>query len=279
MFSARSAMQPKNFARKLGESLASIQKFNTPIQEATTSSLEALKAYGLGNQARATQGEEPALPFFKQAVSLDPNFAIAYATLGQVEANLGERAAAVEYTKKAYALRDRASEAEKFYIDSHYYGNVTGDEEQAIQVYQLWTQTYPRDSIPFNNLGVSYALMGQWEKALPVARQAHQLAPDESISAVALSTTYLGLGRFDESKATIDQALAAKLDVPNLHRVALFLGVCAERFVRHGTRTFDSRFQRPGKCRDLIRVGGGNRSVCRTHRKSAWTDGSRAQLL
>ena len=213
----------EDLRRKLGESLASIQKFNTPIQEATTSSLEALKAYGLGNQARATQGEEPALPFFKQAVSLDPNFAIAYATLGQVEANLGQHAAAVDYTKKAYALRDRASEAEKFYIDSHYYGNVTGDEEQAIQVYQLWTQTYPRDSIPFNNLGVSYALMGQWEKALPVARQAHQLAPDESISAVALSASYLGLGRFDESKATVNQALAAKLDVPNFHRMLYFL--------------------------------------------------------
>jgi eukaryotic-like serine/threonine-protein kinase len=156
-------------------------------------------------------------------VSLDPNFAIAYATLGQVEANLGQHAAAVDYTKKAYALRDRASEAEKFYIDSHYYGNVTGDEEQAIQVYQLWTQTYPRDSIPFNNLGVSYALMGQWEKALPVARQAHQLAPDESISAVALSASYLGLGRFDESKATVNQALAAKLDVPNFHRMLYFL--------------------------------------------------------
>ena len=224
----------EDIRRKLGESLASIQKFNTPIQEATTSSLEALKAYGLGNQARATQGEEPALPFFKQAVSLDPNFAIAYATLGQVEANLGEHAAAVEYTKKAYALRDRASEAEKFYIDSHYYGNVTGDEEQAIQVYQLWTQTYPRDSIPFNNLGVSYALMGQWEKALPVARQAHQLAPDESISAVALSTTYLGLGRFDESKATIDQALAAKLDVPNLHRILYFLA-----FVQNNSSTME----------------------------------------
>ncbi len=208
---------------KLGESLASIQKFNTPIQEATTSSLEALKAYGLGNQARATQGEEPALPFFKQAVALDSNFAIAYATLGQVEANLGQHGLAIESTKKAYSLRDRASEAEKFYIDSHYYSNVTGDEEQAIQVYQLWTQTYPRDSIPLNNLGVSYAVMGQWEKALPVARQAHQLAPDESISAVALSATYLGLGRLDESKATVDQALAAKLDVPNLHRILYFL--------------------------------------------------------
>jgi serine/threonine protein kinase/tetratricopeptide (TPR) repeat protein len=213
----------EDIRRKLGESLASIQKFNTPIEEATTSSLEALKAYSLGTQTRATQGEEPAAPFFKQAVTLDPNFAIAYATLGQVETNLGNRGVGIEYTKKAYSLRDRASEAEKFYIDSHYYDNVTGDIEQGNQVYQLWTQTYPRDSIPFNNLGVTYALMGQWEKALPVARQAHQLAPDESIAFVALSATYLGLGRFDESKATVDQALAAKLDVPNLHRILYFL--------------------------------------------------------
>ena len=213
----------EDIRRKLGESLASIQKYNTPIQEATTSSLEALKAYSLGMQARASQGEEAAAPFFKQAVALDPNFAIAYATLGQVESNMGERAVGVEYTKKAYGLRDRASEAEKFYIDSHYYDNVTGDIEQANQVYQLWTQTYPRDSIPFNNLGVSYALMGQWEKALPVARQAHQLNPEESIAFVAVTGDYLGLGRFDEAKATMNQAFAAKLDVPNFHRLLYFL--------------------------------------------------------
>jgi serine/threonine protein kinase len=213
----------EDIRRKLGESLASIQKFNTPIQEATTSSLEALKAYSLGTQTRTTQGDEAATPFFKQAVALDPNFAIAHATLGQVEWNQGEHALGVEYTKKAYALRDRASETEKFYIDSHYYGNVTGDLEQANQVYQLWAQTYPRDSIPFNNLAVSYALMGQWEKTLPVVRQAHQLAPDESIAYVGLGSTYVGLGRFDEAKATIDQALAAKLDVSNFHRILYLL--------------------------------------------------------
>ena len=145
------------------------------------------------------------------------------ATLGQVEWNHGEHALGVEYTKKAYALRDRASETEKFYIDSHYYDNVTGDLEQANQVYQLWAQTYPRDSIPFNNLAVSYALMGQWEKTLPVVRQAHQLAPEESIAYVGLAQPMSGLGRFDEAKATIDQALAAKLDVSNFHRILYLL--------------------------------------------------------
>ncbi len=162
---------------KLGESLASIQKFDTPIAEATTSSLEALKAYSLGMQARANKGEDVAAPFFKQAVTLDPNFAIANAVLGQVETNLGERSLGTEYTKKAYALRERASELERFYIDSHYYENVTGEREQANQVYELWAQTYPREPIPYNNLAVDYGLFGQWEKALPKARQAHELGP------------------------------------------------------------------------------------------------------
>ena len=205
---------------KLGESLASIQKFNTPINEATTSSLEALKAYSLGMQARANKGEETAAPFFQQAITLDPNFAMAFATLGQVEANLGQAAIGAEYTKKAYALRDRASEAERFYIDSHYYENVQGDLQKGNEVYQLWTQTYPRDAIPFNNLGVSCGLMGQWEKALPFVHQANQLDPGDSISFVALAGTYLGLGRFDEAKATLNDALAKKLDVANLHRLA-----------------------------------------------------------
>jgi serine/threonine protein kinase/tetratricopeptide (TPR) repeat protein len=219
---------------KLGESLASIQKFNTPIGEATTSSLEALKAYSLGLQARANKGEETAAPFFKQAVALDPNFAMAYATLGQVETNMGERSVGADYTKKAYALRDRASEAEKFYIDSHYYDNVTGDVDQGIQVYQLWTQTYPRDAIPWNNLGVSYSLLGQWDKSLPAVRQANQLDQDDSISFVALAGSYVGLGRFDEAKATLDQAIARKLDVPNLHQVLYLLA-----FVQNDPSTMD----------------------------------------
>src|SRR5580692_9468045 len=219
---------------KLGESLASIQKFNTPIGEATTSSLEALKDYSLGLQARANKGEETAAPFFKQAAALDPNFAMAYATLGQVQTNMGERSVGAEYTKKAYTLRDRASEAEKFYIDSHYYDNVTGDVDQGIQVYQLWTQTYPRDGIPWNNLGVSYSLLGQWEKSLPAVRQGNQLDPDDSISFVALAGAYFGLSRFDEAKATLNDALARKLDVSNIHRMAYALA-----FVQNDPSTMD----------------------------------------
>jgi serine/threonine protein kinase/tetratricopeptide (TPR) repeat protein len=204
---------------KLGESLASIQKYNTPIAEATTSSLEALKAYSLGQQARLNKGEEVAAPFFKQAVTLDPNFAMAYAVLGQVQSNLGERKLGKEYTKKAYELRDRSSELERFYIDTHYFENVTGEHEQANQVYQLWAQTYPRDFIPHNNLAVAYILKGQWDKALVESRQAHQLGPDDSISTFGLGSVYLGLGRLDEAKATIHEAMARKMDVPFFHRV------------------------------------------------------------
>jgi tetratricopeptide (TPR) repeat protein len=204
---------------KLGESLPSIQKYNTPIAQATTSSLEALKAYSLGQQARGNKGEEAAAPFFKQAVTLDSNFAMAYAVLGQVQSNLGERKLGKEYTKKAYELRDRASELERFYIDTHYYENVTGEHEQANQVYQLWAQTYPRDFIPHNNLAVSYILKGQWEKALVESRQAHQLGPDDSIDTFGLASVYLGLGRLDEAKATIHEAMARKQDVPFFHRV------------------------------------------------------------
>ncbi len=206
---------------KLGESLASIQKYNTPIAEATTPSLEALKAFSLGMQARTNKGEDVAAPFFKQAVTLDPNFAMAYAVLGQVEANLGEREIGAGYTKKAYDLRERASEVERFYIDSHYYNNVTGDSEKTIQIYELWTQTYPRDSIAHGNLAVEYTALGQWEKALPEALEGHRLSPDESINWYQVAFIYLGLGRIDEAKATANQAIAQKVDVPNLH-VALY---------------------------------------------------------
>jgi eukaryotic-like serine/threonine-protein kinase len=202
---------------KLGESLASIQKYNTPVSEATTSSLEALKAFSLGMQARATKGEDTAAPFFKQAVSLDSNFATAYAVLGQVETNLGEFNLGSEYTKKAYDLRERASEPERFYIDSHYFQNVLGDYDKTIQVYQLWAQTYPRDFGPRGNLSVLYVDLGQWEKALPEAIEGHNLLPDDALTSFQVASVYAGLGRADEAKATINQAIAKNLDVSTFH--------------------------------------------------------------
>jgi serine/threonine protein kinase len=208
---------------KLGESLTSIQKFNTPIEQATTSSLEALKAYSAGLQARRDKGDLVAAPYFKQAFTLDPNFAMAYAYYGQTNANSGESAIAAEYTQKAYDLRDRASELERFYIESHYYENVLGDLEKANQVYQLWEQTYPRDSIPPNNLGVSYALLGQYEKALPEALKTMRLDSDNYISYNSVARDYASLERFDEARATLNQAYEKKLDTPSLHSMSYSL--------------------------------------------------------
>ncbi len=202
---------------KLGESLGSIQKFNTPIEKATTSSLEALKAYSGGMLARRDKGDEIAAPFFSQAINLDPNFAIAYAELGQVNFNTGNRALAAEYTQKAYDLRDRASELERFYIESHYYDNVPGDRQKALQVYEQWSQTYPRDSFPPNNMAVAYALIGQPEKALSKALEAQRLDPEDSLSNLAVANSYLVLDRYDEAKATINQASAKKIDIPPFH--------------------------------------------------------------
>jgi predicted Zn-dependent protease len=202
---------------KLGESLASIQKFNTPIEQATTSSLEALKAYSTGTQTRHTKGDAVAGPFFKQAFTLDPNFAMAYAVFGQITSNLGDSATGAEYTQKAYDLRERASELEKFYIESHYYNNVLGDEEKTNQVYELWEQTYPRDAIPVHNLSVYYLQTGQYEKSLAKSQEAIRLEPDDSLSNLGLADDYLFLDRLDEAKATLNGSLAKKIDIPEFH--------------------------------------------------------------
>ena len=208
---------------KLGESLASIHKFNTPIEQATTSSLEALKAYSSGIQARRDKGDDVSEPFFKQAVNLDPNFAMANAVLGQVSANMGEREIGIQYMQKAYDLRDRASDLERFYIESHYYENVTGEQQKAIQVYEQWAQTYPRDSIPPNNLSVAYLILGQPEKSLPKALEAHRLDPDDGISYMAVVSAYAALDRFDEARATANEAVAKKDDVTGLHNLSYVL--------------------------------------------------------
>ena len=167
--------------------------------------------------ARRDKGDEIAEPFFKQAVNLDPNFAIAYAELGQVNFNTGNRVLAAEYTQKAYDLRDRASELERFYIESHYYDNVTGDRQKALQVYEQWSQTYPRDSFPPNNLAVRYALMGEPEKSLSKALEAQRLDPGDSIANLSVASSYVLLDRYDEARATINQALAKKIDIPPFH--------------------------------------------------------------
>src|SRR5437667_25755 len=150
---------------KLGESLASIQKFDVPV-EATTASLEALKAFSMGITTFRTKGNAEAIPFYKRALERDPNFAAAYASIGVAYANLGQASLAAENIKKAYDLREQVSEREKYRISSMYHGFVTGELEQASQVYELWAKTYPQDLVPPTNLGDIYAQLGQYEKAV-----------------------------------------------------------------------------------------------------------------
>jgi Flp pilus assembly protein TadD len=202
--------------KKLGESLASVQKYDKPLSEATTSSLEALKAFSLGDMKHQTFDELAALPLYQRAVELDPNFAMAYARLGTVYTNLGQSELSETNRQKAFELRDRASEHEKLYIMSHYYVD-SGQLDKGITALELYKQTYPRDSIPYNNLAVVYIQMGQFENALENARQAIQLDPDSASGHSNEAFAYAGLNRLDEAKATFNQALQHKAGAAVAH--------------------------------------------------------------
>ena len=199
--------------RKLGESLASVEKFNVPIEQATTPSLEALKAFALGMEQRAKGAEAQSAPFFKRAIELDPNFGLADATLGTVYSNLGERQLSVAYTKRAFELRDRVSEFERLYISSHYYWFVTGELDKASEIFELTKQTYPREMTAPNNLAVIYGFTGQYEKAVQNAREAILRGPNEQFGYNNLADAYLGLNRFDDAKATCEQQIEKGLAV------------------------------------------------------------------
>ncbi|HXL79907.1 MAG TPA: protein kinase [Pyrinomonadaceae bacterium] len=192
---------------KLGESLGSIKKFDAPIEQATTSSLEALKAFSQGNDLRQKGQEREALPFYKRAIEVDPNFALAYARLAVGYNNGGETELAMEYTQKAYDLRDRVSEREKFYIAEKYHSYVTGNREEAVNVLKAWAQTYPNDFIPHNNLAVNYNFDGQYEDSLKEAREAVRLSPTNAQAQANLIEAFMRLGRLDEARETLEQAL------------------------------------------------------------------------
>src|SRR6202451_1986260 len=164
---------------RLGESLASVQKFDVPV-EATTPSLEALKAYSMGITTGRTKGNAEAIPFMKRALELDPNFAMAYAGLAVIYGNLGQASLAADYAKKAYDLRDRVSERERYRISALYFQNVTSEVEKATEAYELWAKSYPRDFVPHGNLGFLYAGLGQYDKAIAETQLALQLEPTRS---------------------------------------------------------------------------------------------------
>ncbi len=211
---------------RLGESLPSVQKFDVPAQ-ATTSSLEALKNASMGERVLREKGEVAAIPFFRRAIELDPDFAGAYAFLAVAYGNLGQPSLDLEYATKAYQLRDRATEREKVNISAIYFG-ARGEQEKAAQAYEMWALNYPREWAPHVNISLIYASMGQYDKALSESQEALRLAPGDVINYENLGSTYLNLERLDEAKATFDQALAHKLDSGGLRGGMYYLAFLRE---------------------------------------------------
>ncbi|HKD00940.1 MAG TPA: protein kinase [Terriglobales bacterium] len=197
---------------KLGESLPSIEKFATPLEQATTSSLEALQAYSLGHAAHLRFNDEGAIPYFEHAIELDPNFAVAWAELGVASGNVGQNRKRDEAIRKAFELKERASQREQFYISAHYYDEIEGNSAKIIEIYEQWKSTYPRDTVAWDNLSLRYEGLGQLDEAVENASQALRLDPRDSYATQNLSDAYIDLNRFDEAQAVIDQATAKKLD-------------------------------------------------------------------
>ena len=191
---------------KLGESLSSIEKYGTPLPEATTSSLEALRAYSMGIRAERAEGATAALPFYKRAVELDPGFAIAYNHLGIVYNNLDQAPRAEENGRKAYQLKNKVSERERFAIEANYYQHVTGELDKAAQTLEQWQESYPRDATPVGNLGAVYANLGKMEKFLQQTRTALRLDSDYYAIYVNLGAAYMNLNRLDEAEQAFKQA-------------------------------------------------------------------------
>jgi len=221
---------------KLGESLSSIQKFDTPIEEATTSSLEALKAYSMGRRVFRTKGDVAALPYFHRAVELDPNFAIAYDYLAVNYSNLGQTGRSLENAKKAYDLRERVSERERYHISIFYYLSVAGELDKANEICELWKRSYPRDYAPHILLGDTYMRLGQWEKALQETEDSLRLEPNVVTTNGNLVQVELALNRTEEARTTLEQALARKLDAYFLR-----LGMYETAFLRGDRETMQQQ--------------------------------------
>ncbi len=231
--------------KRLGESLSTVEKFDAPLDQATTPSLAALKAVSAGRKVLQEKGPEAAIPFFNRAVELDPNFAAAYSALGISYYNLREPGLASENLQKAYDLRDKVSEREKFRISGNYYLLVTGELEKAIQTYETWAQTYPRSNEPLGNLGVDYTYLGQYESAVNASLEDLRLYPGSAAAFTNLVALYTALNRPDDAKAKYQEAVAHKVNNPILHGnrygVAFFEGDTAEM-----QRQLDSSKNKPG---------------------------------
>jgi tetratricopeptide (TPR) repeat protein len=202
---------------ELGESLATVQKLDVPLAEATTSSLEALQAYSLGIKAADEKGPAAALPYIQRAIELDPNFALGYLVVGLDYSGLNEAGRAREYFSKAFQLREHAHGREKLAITANYYKDVTGELYKAAQAYQEEIESYPREPGPYGLLGIVYSALGQYDKAAEVARQILPRAPDLVSLYENLAVYAAALQRFDEARQIIHEAQARNMDDFGLH--------------------------------------------------------------
>ena len=207
----------KRFRTRVGESLATLEKHDTPLVEATTPSLEALKAYSMGMKINASQGEAAAVPLFKRAIELDPQFALAHAALGVMYGSIGETDLAAAETARAYALRDRASDNEKFFITAYYEGRTTGNQEKSLQTCKEWAATYPHDMFPHTMLaGFIYPVLGEFNQAVEESEKVVQMNPAHAFGYVSLASNNLGLNRVAQAEKATEMAAAHGIDVPLL---------------------------------------------------------------
>jgi eukaryotic-like serine/threonine-protein kinase len=213
---------------ELGESLASVQRFDAPLAQETTPSLEALKAQSLARKAEHEKGSAAALPFFMHAIELDPNFATALEGVGIMYSNLGQIARSTQYLTQAFNLREHASEREKLHITSMYYMNVTGELDRAVETFREWQENYPRDDVAYTNLGSLYATEGKYEQSVEQTRAGLRLNPDNVIAYENLIGDLAYLNRFDEARQAFQEAMDRKLDDDqphlNLYAIAFLQG-------------------------------------------------------
>jgi len=212
---------------QLGESLATVQKYDVPLLQATTSSLDALKAYTVAGNTFNSQNPAAALPHFQRAIELDPNFAMGYRAVADAYFSLNQISRASEYLRKAFDLRERASEREKLYITADYYQNVTGELDKAAQAYQEEIESYPRDFATYSNLGVVLAPLGLYERAAETTSQASRLEPDNVEVYENRATYALALQQFDESRRLLAALRAKKMDDFVMHTTAYALAFLA----------------------------------------------------
>ncbi len=202
---------------KFGEEPASLQKFDLPLERATTSSMEALAAFTEGRRLVREKGAIEAVPALKKAVDLDPKFALAHSNLAVAYYNLNQNVLAADHIRQAFELADRQTVRDRLHITTLYYDLATDDVQKAIESYKEWVRLYPRDDIAKGNLSSEYFLIGDYEQAANFAQQALRLDPGSAAWYENLATAYIALQRLEEAKNILDQAFARKLDDPSMH--------------------------------------------------------------